>query len=528
MTTIDSNSRPQVWQMSIVGWLVIALFAVSLGAIYQGGINFLLRQWEAPEYGYAYMLPAIVAFLIWQKKDLLERLEFTGGWPGLLLLLVALGISWVGEQSAVHAISQYGLLIAIFGGAWALVGGQVFRQLFMPLAILALAIPLPGFLYQSLSNELQLISSQIGVAVIRLFGISVYLEGNVIDLGTYKLQVVEACSGLRYLFPLMTLGFIAAYFFKVAIWKRVLVFVSTIPITVLMNSFRIGVIGVLVEYWGVSMAEGFLHDFEGWVIFMACMGVLLLEMWLLAMIGRDSRPLWQVFGIELPPPTPKDAVVTKRSTPLPAYASLAAVAAMAAYTVIAPAREDVIPERMDFTQFPMALGDWHGRTEVMEQIYVDALNFDDYLLAQYRNPDKGTEVGLYIGYYGIQRADKVPHSPAACLPSGGWLVTERGQRVIDGVSINGTPLVVNRFVIEQKGVRQLVYYWFQQRGRVVASEYLVKWYLLVDSIGKGRSDGALVRYTTLIGPSESVEDADKRLVDYAGHVAPILGDYVPD
>src|SRR5207253_2194127 len=98
--------------------------------------------------------------------------------------------------------------------------------------------------YIQLSQKLQLWSSQLGVAVIRLFGISVYLEGNVIDLGSYKLQVVEACSGLRYLFPLMTLGFIAALFFRAPLWKRSILFLSTIPITVLMNSFRIGMIGI--------------------------------------------------------------------------------------------------------------------------------------------------------------------------------------------------------------------------------------------------------------------------------------------
>lgn len=514
--------------MPITGWLVVAVTAALMVVVYWGGLQFLLQQWEAPEYGYAYMLPVIVAFLIWQKRDVLERLEFTGDWRGLLVLLLALGLSWAGKQGAVHAISHYSLLIAIFGATWSLVGVKTFRQLFMPLLILALAIPLPGFMYNTLSNELQLISSQIGVAVIRLFDISVYLEGNVIDLGTYKLQVVEACSGLRYLFPLMTLGFIAAYFFKVAIWKRVFVFLSTIPITVLMNSFRIGVIGVLVEHWGVSMAEGFLHDFEGWVIFMACLGVLLLEMWLFAVLSRDPRPLTQVFGIEFPPPTPEDAAVVKRSTPLTAYASLFAVAAMAAYVAATPERQDVIPEREDFTQFPMTLGDWRGRSNVMEQIVVDSLNFDDYLLADYRHASEGTQVGLYIGYYGIQRADKVPHSPAACLPGGGWLITERSQHVVDGVTIDGVPLVVNRFVIEQKGVRQLVYYWFQQRGRVVASEYLVKWHLLVDSVRMSRSDGALVRFTTLIGPAESGEDGDKRLTDYAAQVAPILSDYVPD
>lgn len=107
-----------------------------------------------------------------------------------------------------------------------------------------------------------------------MFQIPVFLEGNIIDLGVYQLQVVEACSGLRYLFPLMSLGFIAAYFYQAAFWKRAIVFLMTIPITILMNSFRIGVIGVMVDNWGISMAEGFLHDFEGWIIFMACAAIL--------------------------------------------------------------------------------------------------------------------------------------------------------------------------------------------------------------------------------------------------------------
>ena len=148
-------------------------------------------------------------------------------------------------------------------------------MIWAPLLFLLFMIPLPNFLYNNLSAQLQLLSSELGVAVIRLFDIGVYLEGNVIDLGTYKLQVVEACSGLRYLFPLTSLAFLMAYLFKAAAWKRIVIFLSSIPITLLINSFRIGVIGVLVEYWGPGQAEGFLHDFEGWVVFMSSLGVLL-------------------------------------------------------------------------------------------------------------------------------------------------------------------------------------------------------------------------------------------------------------
>ncbi|MBI5460603.1 MAG: VPLPA-CTERM-specific exosortase XrtD [Gammaproteobacteria bacterium] len=525
---VAADSSRQVWQMTLVGWAVLSLTALSIGFVSWDGIQYLLHQWEKPEYGYAYMLPGIVAFLVWQRKDELERIQFNGDWRGLMLFLLGLAILWGGKLSAVHAIIQYGLLLAILGAVWAYVGHQGFKRILMPLTILVLTIPLPGFIYQSISNDLQLISSRLGVAVIRLLNISVNLEGNVIDLGAYKLQVVEACNGLRYLFPLLTLGYVAAYFFKVEVWKRVLLFASAAPISVLMNSFRIGVIGILVEYWGVSMAEGFLHEFEGWFVFMACLGVLLLEMWVLTNIGRDSRPLQQVFGIEWPQSTPVDAVVAKRTIPLPAYAGLAIAVMMAVFALVIPDREDVIPNRESFSQFPLVLGQWRGRDDVLEQSALESLNLDDYLLADYHSSDTVPNVGVYVAYYGIQRADKVPHSPAACLPGGGWLITDRKVYPVSGIEVNGEPLLVNRFIIEQHGVRQLVYYWFHQRGRAIHNEYTVKWYLLLDSVTKKRSDGSLVRLTTRISPDETAEAADARLASFVGDIVPVLKKYIPD
>jgi len=145
---------------------------------------------------------------------------------------------------------------------------------------------------------MQLLSSSLGVSFIRFCSIPVFLEGNVIDLGIYKLQVVEACSGLRYMYPLMSIGLICAYMYNERTWKKIVLFLSTIPITILMNSFRIGVIGVLVNQYGTEMAEGFLHDFEGWIIFMVCFVLLFIEMQLLT-----KEPLDKIFSL--------DAVVTK-------------------------------------------------------------------------------------------------------------------------------------------------------------------------------------------------------------------------
>lgn len=516
-----------VFKTSALSWLLGIIILSFFWLVFSDGIAEIVKSWEREEYSYGYMIPFISAFFVWQQKDRLEILPFPGSWAGFALVLFGIGLYVLGDLSAVVDIQAYGFIVAVMGVALAYTGMQGFKLIFVPLAILLFMVPLPGFLYQSLSNELQLISSKIGVWVIRLFDISVFLEGNVIDLGVYKLQVVEACSGLRYLFPLTTLSFIAAYLFKVEFWKRAVVFLSSIPITVLMNSFRIGAIGIMVEYWGIEMAEGFLHDFEGWVVFMSCIAILILEMAVLAKIGRASRSLLEVFGLELPAPTPSDAQRKARVIPAPFITTTVLVGLSAAALYYNPERVDVVPERESFALFPDKLGDWRGKHSKMDQIIIDSLNFDDYLVSDFVNSDDQSAVSLYIGYYGIQRADKVPHSPRACLPGGGWAIIELTSKNVDGVSIRDTPLVVNRVIIEKGGYKKLVYYWFAQRDRIVTNEWMVKWYLLIDSITKSRTDGALIRLTTLVRPGEDISLGDERLRNLATYLAPILPKFVP-
>ncbi len=522
------NNLNVVWRESAIVWAVLAVTLGLLVTIFYGGLEPMTRLWfSKEEYSHAIMIPFISLFLIWQKKDELERVPFTGSLAGLVVVFIGLAVFMLGQLGTSATIIQYAFLITLVGALLAWMGWQGFRIIAMPLFILLLMVPLPGFLYQTFSAKLQFISSDIGVWIIRLFGISVFLEGNVIDLGAMKLQVVEACSGLRYLFPLMTLGFIAAYFFKAAFWKRAIVFLSSIPVTILMNSIRIGLIGVMVEFWGKEMAEGFLHDFEGWVVFMACTAVLVAEMWLLARIGRDSRPLREVFGLEFPAPSPKDAEVRPRALP---KAFLAAVAMLVVATVLVktlPERVELSPARKDFSEFPMELGAWKGKGDRMEQIYVDELKFDDYILADFVDQSRQS-VNLYAAYYASQRADKLPHSPSACLPGGGWKVEGFAQRTLDGVMVNGQPLSVNRTLIQQGEAKQLVYYWFQQRGRAIYNEYLVKWFIFMDVVTRNRSDGSLVRLVAPIRPGQNVEEVDQKLAAFAKEMVNVLPAYIPD
>ena len=388
-------------------------------------------------------------------------------------------------------------------------------------------IPLPGFFLNNLSSQLQLLSSTIGVEVIRLFGISVYLEGNVIDLGTYKLQVVEACSGLRYLFPLISLSFICAYIFRGAFWKRAIIFLSSIPITILMNSFRIGVIGILVEHWGVSQAEGFLHDFEGWAVFMTSLGIILGEIWILAKLGSNKQTLSQAFNLDMPAPLPENAERHKRKLPRQYGTAGVLLLAAAILSLFVVARAEIHPQRPNFASFPLKFGSWQGKRVDLEQIYLDALKLDDYFLADYLK-DRTDYINLYVAYYASQRAGESAHSPRSCIPGGGWRIQSISTRAVEGVMVEGIPHTVNRLLIQKGEEKQLVYYWFQQRGRFIANEYMVKWYLFWDALTRDRTDGAMVRVTTLLLPGEDMAEADKRLTVFTKLTSESLKGYIPD
>jgi len=134
-------------------------------------------------------------------------------------------------------------------------------------------------------------------------------------------------------------------------------------------------------------------------------------------------------------------------------------------------RTEIIPERMEFADFPTSLGEWHGRNDVLESVVLDVLKLDDYILADYQDA-AGQSVNFYVAYYGSQRSGASAHSPRTCLPGGGWRIESHTQVDL------GNGVRTNRFIIRMGESRQLVYYWFKQRDRIVTNEFAVKWYML--------------------------------------------------
>jgi exosortase D (VPLPA-CTERM-specific) len=516
-----------------VQWVLLLVAAAAITLMFAHTFAYLYGQWQAEEYSHGFLIPLVSAYLIWQRRRQLEQMPFTGSWAGAGVVALGIALYFIGSLASITTVDAYALVLAIGGSMLAVMGWQAFRIVLVPVLLLFLMNPIPGFFYNNLAFDLQLLSSKIGVLVIRLFGVSVFLEGNVIDLGSYKLQVAEACSGLRYLFPLVTLGVIIGYLYRARTWKRWVVMLSTIPITVMMNSFRIGVIGVLVDRFGIEQAEGFLHEFEGWVIFLVCFALLFLECWALARWAGDRRKLVDLFALEAPAARPAGMVVVPRRLAVSGQVALLLLLAAVYPAWVLPERTELRPARADFAEFPLTVQGWNGRRQRLEQVYLDALKLDDYVLMDFARaaPSDGTAatppVNLYVAYYASQRTGQSAHSPRSCLPGGGWAMHDFGPHVLRGGP--GQPeLRVNRVIIQQGNARQLVYYWFKERGRVITNEYLVKWYLFVDALLRNRTDGALIRIVTPLATSEPEAAADARLQAFGAAVLPKLHGYLPD
>ncbi len=333
--------------------------------------------------------------------------------------------------------------------------------------MLFLAIPLPDVPLQQpvLGAAARLVGAR--RRVLRLCGISVYLSGNVIDLGHFQMQVVEACDGLRYLFPLMTLGFIVAYFFQAPVWQRR----ARLP----------------VEHPDHDRHEQPAHRDDRRVrrfrkyesrrrapARVAGLGDLHGERRAAARRDVGARTsdgasdglapgawVWQISAGHRRRSRRGRRRTCRAASPAPRSCSPPRSRCRISCRS-APKRR---PQRRWFVDFPLTIDAWSGRHGRIEDQYLDVLALDDYLMADFN--DGSNVVNVYAAYYESQRDGASVHSPRSCIPGGGWRITDFSEARVGG---GPEGFAVNRALIELGDQRQLVYYWFKQRDRELTNE----------------------------------------------------------
>ncbi len=248
----------------------ILVLALAWLAVYHDVIRRLADDWRVDEnYSHGFLIPVISGYAIWTNRaQLFSTPAEPRLLPGAALVLLAVFMLLAGILGAELYVTRLSLVISLFGltiyfGGWAWL-----RQMLFPIGLLLLALPIPNILFNQIAFPLQLLASDYATRLIRLLGIPALREGNVIELARMKLQVVEACSGIRSLVSLTSLAVIYVYFTETRWWRRIALVVAVIPIAIVANALRVAGTGVMAHYRGAQAAEGFLHSFSGLMVFL--------------------------------------------------------------------------------------------------------------------------------------------------------------------------------------------------------------------------------------------------------------------
>ena len=235
----------------------------------------LVRAWATnPDYSHGFLIVPLCIYFVWQRRRRLAALEVRPSSAGLVIVAVSLFVFVAGRLGAEQFLARVSL-IGVLGGSVAFVLGLAHARTVAPtLCFALLMIPLPAIVFNEIAQPLQLLASNVAEETLLLFSIPVLREGNVIFLSTATLEVAEACSGIRSLVSLLTVGIVYGYFTEDRASRRVILALSTLPIAVAANSLRVAGTGLLAHYAGQEAADGFFHGFAGWLVFMSAVAML--------------------------------------------------------------------------------------------------------------------------------------------------------------------------------------------------------------------------------------------------------------
>jgi exosortase len=276
-----AGRRWLVWP-TILSSLVLLLYAPVLK-------NMILQWWSDPDYSHGFFVPLFSGYVLWRQREHWMKSEIKPSNFGLFVMLGAIGLLLVGSLGAELFTSRFSLLVLLVGMTLFLAGWTFLRAVSFPLCFLIFMIPLPQIVYNQITFPLQLFASRSATLWLELVHVPVLRDGNILVLSNYSFEVVEACSGIRSLISLISLAVIYGYLLEPRLWVRILLVVLMVPSAIVSNAIRIMGAGMMAHRFGPAAAEGFLHEFSGWVIFVTALLLLFAFHRILRHIGKVPR-----------------------------------------------------------------------------------------------------------------------------------------------------------------------------------------------------------------------------------------------
>jgi exosortase len=268
---------------------MLILFGLAL-LLYAGVLARLaLQWWRDPNFSHGFFVPLISLWIVWSRRNQLREVIIAPSNFGLAFILWALLQMVVGVVGAEVFLARTSFVVLLGGLVLFFLGWKWLRSIAFPWLFLLMGIPLPAIVFNEIAFPLQLLASSLATSLLRACDVPLLREGNIITLASVTLEVAEACSGIRSLVTLVTLALVYGYFLEKNLTRRIILAFSAIPIAIVANAFRIFGTGICAEYWDPSKAEGFFHEFSGWVVFVLSLFLLLGTHALLKLISRVGR-----------------------------------------------------------------------------------------------------------------------------------------------------------------------------------------------------------------------------------------------
>jgi exosortase D (VPLPA-CTERM-specific) len=515
-----------VSSMQKMNWSLVLSLVVLLGAFcfqYYPDFGNMLIRWNHEDFSYCYLVPLVFIYLIYTNRKSLANYQPRSSPLGLGVIFLSGVFYLMGKLGSIETLVYIAIWMVVVGLTILIMGTKITRAMAFPLLILAFIVPLPPFLNRLFTFKLKLLSSSLSVKMMQLGGFSVHQEGNIIDLGIKQLQVVDACSGLRYVYPLLLMGLLLGYMFQRRFWKRAVMVLATIPVSVFSNALRIAITGFLTLKVSATAADTFFHGFSGWLIFMVSFLFLIILSGLLKIIQPSSNP--QEAKDKKEDSLPSNALDLRKVRQ--SYLWMATGLFLVFWSLnTAFASAQIKPSRLAFDSFPTAIGEWQGKRSYVRPEILEELWADDYIQIEFSHSKTRDVLLLFIPYYEHQGTRHTAHSPVSCLMGGGYAL--RSRKIIEKRFPEPFGKVkIRQMVLEQSKNLLLSNYWFQQRGRIVVSEYANKWYLFWDSLTKGRTDGALVRIEMPLRHRQDLQEAQALIDSFTQELLKILPEYLP-
>jgi exosortase D (VPLPA-CTERM-specific) len=516
----------------------ITLVVTAIAILYAFVLAKLGNDWWIDEnYSHGLLVPFLIGYIIWLDFDLLKKTPRKSSfWIGGSVVMIALAMLFAGTLGVELFMQRISLVVMLAGIIIYYFGANLLRFLSVPFFLLIFAIPIPQIIFNKIAFPLQVYASQFAIWGIRLFEVPSVRKGNVIEIlprgatQIVSLEVVEACSGIRSLMTLVTLALVLAYFTREKsqigrpfyknfnFWQSIVLVIAAVPIAILTNAGRVTATGVLTYLYGKKMLDGFFHDISGWLVYIVALILLALVGFLFKKFARRKR----VENNEIVSPNFVTTVISSWKKTLVLIALLLVSGIFINWF---ESRGEVEITRLSMKEIPATLGDWKQRgadirfSEQTESV----LRTTDYLMREYQS-SSGMIANLYVGYYASQKSGATYHSPQNCLPGSGWEMIE--PELVEIKLANGKTFSANRYIIVNDTKREIMLYWYQGRGRSVASEYSDKIFTVFDSFTRQRSDGSMVRILIPSGNSDS--EATKQAINLSSQISDNLASFVPE